>query len=300
MCIVSDCLKHDTVTVHAFIATMLSHLKTVKPSIKKVVYFSDGAASQYKNYKNFTNLQHHKQDFGLNAEWHFFATSHGKSPCDGIGGTVKRLVARASLQATLDNHILTATDLYKWASAHIAGVKFSYVSAGDVTMNATKFSLYSRFESAKTFPGTRSHHCFIPVSEVELRMKRISADDDSTSITFSDQTVSLSNNQSHPPQPDQLQPGKYIACIYDREWYVGNIVQHSQEHHDVLVDFMKHSGKGLLSWPSAAKKDCCWVPFQHVICVIDAPEPQGNSARSYKLSTRDITLIQEKLPSFLD
>ena len=28
----------------------------------------------------------------------FFATSHGKSPCDGIGGTIKHLVARASLQ----------------------------------------------------------------------------------------------------------------------------------------------------------------------------------------------------------
>ena len=31
----------------------------------------------------------HKQDFGLDAEWIFFATSH-KSSCDGIGGSVKR------------------------------------------------------------------------------------------------------------------------------------------------------------------------------------------------------------------
>jgi len=29
----------------------------------------------------------------------FFSTSLGKSPCDVIGGTVKRLAARASLQA---------------------------------------------------------------------------------------------------------------------------------------------------------------------------------------------------------
>ena len=32
------------------------------------------------------------------AERHLFATSHGKGPCDGIGGTVKRLATRASLQ----------------------------------------------------------------------------------------------------------------------------------------------------------------------------------------------------------
>jgi hypothetical protein len=31
-------------------------------------------------------------------EWHFFATSHGKSACDGVGGTLKWLVAKASLQ----------------------------------------------------------------------------------------------------------------------------------------------------------------------------------------------------------
>ena len=28
--------------------------------------------------KNFLNLCHNKADFGIDAEWHFFATSHGK------------------------------------------------------------------------------------------------------------------------------------------------------------------------------------------------------------------------------
>ena len=40
----------------------------------------------------------HEADFGVPAEWHFSATSHGKGACDGVGGTVKRLAARASLQ----------------------------------------------------------------------------------------------------------------------------------------------------------------------------------------------------------
>ena len=53
----------------------------------------------------------------------FFATSHGKSPCDGIGGTVKRLVARASLQAATDGHILNASKMYDWSSRNIPGVK---------------------------------------------------------------------------------------------------------------------------------------------------------------------------------
>ena len=65
---------------------------------QNVYYFSDGAVSQYKNHKNFINLCHHKEDFGVCAEWHFSATSHGKGACDRLGGTVKSLATRASLQ----------------------------------------------------------------------------------------------------------------------------------------------------------------------------------------------------------
>ena len=34
------------------------------------------------------------------AVWNYFATSHGKSACDGIGGTAKQLTSNASLMAT--------------------------------------------------------------------------------------------------------------------------------------------------------------------------------------------------------
>ena len=79
MCIEYDCLKHNTVTVHAFISAMVSNLNTTLPSIKKMKCFSDGMAGQYKNFKNMTNLCY-KNDYGIDAESNFFATSHGKSP----------------------------------------------------------------------------------------------------------------------------------------------------------------------------------------------------------------------------
>ena len=40
---------------------------------------------------------HHYHYYALYAEWHFFATSHGKNACDGFGGTIKRMAAYASL-----------------------------------------------------------------------------------------------------------------------------------------------------------------------------------------------------------
>jgi hypothetical protein len=62
--------------------------------LTNIYYFSDGAALQYKNGKNLINLCYHKDDFGMDNEWHFFATSHGKGACDGIGEQLQALQER--------------------------------------------------------------------------------------------------------------------------------------------------------------------------------------------------------------
>ena len=77
ICVVSDSREHSTVTVHAFLSVVLPYLQTQFPNMKKVHYFTDGCAGQYKNKNNFLNLCHHQEDFNLDGEWNFFATSHG-------------------------------------------------------------------------------------------------------------------------------------------------------------------------------------------------------------------------------
>ena len=109
--IISDCLHHDTVAVLVSKTFYRTLEKAVLFPSRKFFYASDGAASQYKNRKNFINLCHHEEDFGVAAEWHFSATSHGKGACDGVGGTVKRLAARTSLQRPYDQQIMTPRQL---------------------------------------------------------------------------------------------------------------------------------------------------------------------------------------------
>ena len=60
------------------------------------------------------NQTYHFKDFGIKAIWSFFATSHGKSSCNGIGGTIKRLTAIESLQRVCKDQILTAEDMAKF------------------------------------------------------------------------------------------------------------------------------------------------------------------------------------------
>ena len=130
--IISDCMHHDTIALYLFQKNLITFLKQVlHTGPKKIIYFSDGAASQYKNRKNFVNLCNHETDFGVKAEWHFSATSHGKGACDGVGGTVKHLASRASLQRPYDQQIMTPHQLFEWASNNIQGIVFQYCSCSE-------------------------------------------------------------------------------------------------------------------------------------------------------------------------
>lgn len=121
--IISDCLQHDTTSVHLFQRYLKKILCTTFAILPHhIYYFSDGAAAHYKNRKNFVNLCYHKQDFGISDEWHFFATAHGKGPCDGIAGTIKRLAARASLQRPYSDQIMTPRKLFEWTKENILNV----------------------------------------------------------------------------------------------------------------------------------------------------------------------------------
>lgn len=75
---ISESLTHDASAVSLFQSRMIPQIKAKLPHIKKIHYFTDGAGSQYKNRKSFVNLAYHEEDYGIIADWNFFATSHGK------------------------------------------------------------------------------------------------------------------------------------------------------------------------------------------------------------------------------
>lgn len=275
LCVISDCMQHNAVTVHAFLTLIIPYIKSQLPSVSLIKYFSDGAVSQYKNCKNFQNLLFHKHDFEINAEWHFFATSHGKSACDGIGGTVKRLASRASLQQITDHFILTPSDLYQWASSHIPGIKFFYMSNGQVSKHEEL--IQCRLADVKTVQGTRSHHCFIPVKDT-LKIARLSTDLHFTTVTLQTTIVKSS-----------LQSGQYVAAMYDKEWYIGVVVQTSSDYDDILINFVMPKGPATsFSWGN--KTDECWVPINNVICTIPAPRTTG-SGRIYSIENETLNKI---------
>ena len=158
-------MRHGTKTVHAFTWKVISYIKENLHAITKVLYFNDEAASQYKNFVNFVNLCYHEIDHGIQAQWHFFLTSHGKSPCDGIGGTIKRFVARETLQATENYQILSPYQMFQRAKQNIAEIIFFYVVDQEVSKNAKTCQLEQKYSNCTTVSGTRFSYCFIPLSQ---------------------------------------------------------------------------------------------------------------------------------------
>ena len=126
---------------------------------QKMVYMSDGCAAQYKNCKNFSNLCHHLEDFGVTAEWHFVATTHGKSAGDGAGGTLKRLVTKASLQRPYEKQVLTARQLYHFAVTEIKGMHFGFATLDEHDQEAKLLEV--RLRMTRTVPRMLkpSYHC---------------------------------------------------------------------------------------------------------------------------------------------
>ena len=94
-CFFSEDLNHETGFVYAVQQILTSNTKEKFVAIKRLEYFSDGCSGQYKNYKNFFKLIHHLHNFNLKASWSFFATSHGKSPCNGVGEMIKCKLTQA-------------------------------------------------------------------------------------------------------------------------------------------------------------------------------------------------------------
>ncbi len=290
MCVISDCLAHDTVAVHTFLSKVICLLKEKFGPVRYIYYFSDGAAAQYKNYKNFLNPCSHDDDFGVKAECNFFATSHGKSPCDGIGGTVKRLAARSSLQHPTTGQILTPDDLYSFCRDNITGITSIFVSKEEI--KSVHEAQISRFACGSTVAGTRENHHFIPVDKNHIQVSRVSGDITSFIATFG------SAEAPHVQvQLSDLEPGRYVACMYDEKWWIGNVCENSEEEKDSMISFMHPNGpSNQFCWPS--RRDTCWIPWDHILCVIVAPSTTGMGWK-YTLLKKTLAEIETKFKQLI-
>ena len=278
----SDDLEHDTGFVYQLQKLLCEYLHENFGFLTQIEYFSDGCASQYKNYKNFFNLTFHQQDFGINATWNFFATSHGKSPCDGLGGTIKRKLANESLCRTIENPIITAIQAFEYCKRAMPSIEFFFIEKEHLHPIRTK--LQNRYAGASTLPGTRSYHVFIP-NEVGIISYKRTAEDQVLSGTHNFLKKSLAN-YIIPKIQD------YVAVVYDNHWWIGLVEALEEETLEAKVKFMTpHGPRKSFYWP--ARDDTCFVPFSSILRIVNTLAPTSQSGRTYQLTDSDFKAINK-------
>ncbi|KAE8738597.1 hypothetical protein FOCC_FOCC015922 [Frankliniella occidentalis] len=214
--VISDCMEHNSVTFYTFQKKLIDHLKE-KYNIEKIYYFSDGCGGQYKNRKMAANLCYHERDFGIKAEWNFFATAHGKSACDGIGGSIKR---RASEFAMVNKdpgaQITTAYKLYEWCLKNENKIHPLWVSKAEVGLKAEFLAV--RYEGALPIDGIQSIHQITPEGENFVILKRYSAalHGERREISRAEEGVSWENIRGFVIFWDKREPKWYLGTVQEK------------------------------------------------------------------------------------
>lgn len=206
------------------------------------------------------------------------------------------LAARASLQRPVNDQILTPRQLFEWADVNVKSIFCLYVSQDEISQHEELQA--AGFANAKTIPGTRENHCFIPVNKSSLKMSRVSEDQLTNFVVASVGHRDLPSQCS--AQLQTMNPGQYIACMYDEHWWLGNIITcgSESEPNEIHVKFMHpHGPAASFSWP--IRDDECWVPISHVLCAV-APPSTTMSARLYVLPSDLTELISKNCATFLE
>ena len=122
--------------------------------IDLVHYVTDGPSSQYKNRFMFWIVGNHKELFGCKAVWHYLETGHGKGPCDGVGGSLKR---NAHLAASMGLTVRNAPTMFLWGIQRPkSDIGYGYVDVYDYW--AAYYDRSQIFHKINTILGTRKVH----------------------------------------------------------------------------------------------------------------------------------------------
>eukprot|EP00731_Ephydatia_muelleri_P026535 Em0018g635a len=280
--VISSCIQHDVNAVHLFQRKLVNFLTQESCGgqlPKKIWYMSDGCAAQYKNCKNFLNLCHHFADFGVQAEWHFFATSHGKSAGDGAGGTVKRVATKACLQHPYDNHILTALQLYEFAVGHIQGMHFGFAIVQEHDEKAKM--LEERHKMSRTVPGTQSLHSFIPLSACMVEVRQFST----STICRAERVVHREGINCAPHTAIGI--GGYVTVVYNEACWLGCVLSVVESECVVTVKFL-HPKLPSSSFVFPDQEDVMDIDPSDILTYVNSNNSHRQNLQLYTLSKTEI------------
>ncbi|GBN18219.1 hypothetical protein AVEN_74677-1 [Araneus ventricosus] len=136
---------------------------------------------------------------------------------------------KASLQRPYTNQILASAEIFEFCQEHLKGITFTCIKDEEIIQHHNN-KLLNRFENSVAITGARSFHCFVPVSESNLRCF-ITSQVREYEIHSTTKAVQIT-----------LHTRDSIACVYDGQWWLAEVNDISDINKDVLVIFYHPAG----------------------------------------------------------
>ncbi|GBN12093.1 hypothetical protein AVEN_27167-1 [Araneus ventricosus] len=112
--------------------------------------------------------------------------------------------------------------MFEFCHEHLKGISFTYIKDEEIIQHHNN-KLLDRFENSVAITGKRSFHCFVPVSESNLKCFITSqATEYEIHSTIKAVQITLHTRDS-------------IACVYDGQWWLAEVNDISDINKDVLV-----------------------------------------------------------------
>jgi hypothetical protein len=97
---------------HVYVRLVFQHLfeeTELFNGVSRLILWSDGGPAHFKIRRTLFMMKEFSTKYQILIEWHFFASNHGKGPCDGKHGVDKRKLRERALEGnpiqTLDDYI---------------------------------------------------------------------------------------------------------------------------------------------------------------------------------------------------
>jgi len=321
--VLSDEMAHGAGTVFAFIKVIVEWIKEHLPLIQQMHYLSDSPTSQYRNASIFNLVSLHKSMFNISASWHYFESGHGKGPCDGVGGAVKRAADLAVKKGRL---ITTASTFYEWGITQ-TGSAVTYLLVKKDKVKAASLELASL--GAVRVLGTMKTHAVMPVDdqiyiretscfspccwslgvfhpscsgwvktrtryahEQRVEFGKRTAEDHEDEASSSEEPPKKTAEETGLDLEEAVKDicvGNFVAVKYNSNVYVGKVEEIDDDEY--FITFMESFGsiQGTYRWP--LRPDELWVIAEDVLCKLMHPVPTGKSCRAFKLCPADVEFV---------
>jgi hypothetical protein len=271
---------------------LIPMVKLTLPDLKSVHYVTDSPASQYRNKSIVHIVGKHEVLFGgIKAAWNFLESGHGKGPCDGVGGSLKK---SADVAVKSGKIIRGADEFYEWATNMESNIDFLYVSPMEIKQAERKLSGcsyvkgISQAHSLRTKEGhiwMRETSCYKACCRDEIScpgwentgIEVQAMSEEQTELQTRQEQVGQVGRTGHPipagrtHDPEEFPEilynvGMLVRAKYEGKLYVGKIQEYEPTVKEYLITFMTKEKGMRYRWPHDNEpEDVLWMPAKKIV-----------------------------------